>query len=533
MKKILIMLTSAFFILSCSQDDGLLPVKDNTGNSSELSVTEAQLKFAKLLSQAASNSLEVRSFLKKEALAQFDNDYDIFYPFVKNKIVSGNQSFREVLLSYSKEKNELTEIEQSLPLLNILIPDLSLFWNFNAASWNEHDEELAILCRNDKDNTLYENGENIGNLPIGEIPGFPCLVVKNSERMKVAGINTRSGEATYEFVSDAFDGANKVQTRLSDTETDLEATVDLDSYVNKDVVATAVKAWQEFKDVPNAYQRDYIYYGIDKTNMPGTLNKNIREELYRFRINANAFGNIVDADDDPKLEGYTQEKRYLSNEEILQKIWTDGKLEFCIKSYISSDNGKSIMEHTLIFSVKAEEVFSIEKVNVHHKNSKMFRHSKNTYTVDIDNLRSKWIYPRKINPNTNNQVFILPWDLYDRSLSFVLFVEELDSGQTIERTKTILNDFANKADFSIKEKEDANGEKLVSKLGYGFSYVNSHTNSFKVTSTVNTDELGSLFFLFYDPIIRAESNNAYKLYNVSSGNVTATILPMDLSTAEK
>ena len=33
---------------------------------------------------------------------------------------------------------------------------------------------------------------------------------------------------------------------------------------------------------------------------------------------------------------------------------------------------------------------------------------------------------------------------------------------------------------------------------------------------------------FYDPIIRAESNNTYKLYDVSSGDVTATILPINL-----
>ena len=96
---------------------------------------DAQLKFAKLLSQAASSNVEVRSFLKKEALAQFDNDYDIFYPMIKDKKVFGDQSFRDVLLSYCKEANELSEIEQSLPLLNIMIPDLSLFWDFNAATW--------------------------------------------------------------------------------------------------------------------------------------------------------------------------------------------------------------------------------------------------------------------------------------------------------------------------------------------------------------------------------------------------------------
>ncbi|WP_044534258.1 hypothetical protein, partial [Bacteroides intestinalis] len=44
----------------------------------------------------------------------------------------------------------------------------------------------------------------------------------------------------------------------------------------------------------NAYQRDYIYYGITKENKPGTLNRYIREKLYRFRIAANAYSAIND-----------------------------------------------------------------------------------------------------------------------------------------------------------------------------------------------------------------------------------------------
>ena len=121
------------------------------------------------MSKAVSNSLDVRKFLKAEAVAQFDNDYDIFYPLVKNKIVYDNQSLRDILLSYCKDENELVQIEQSLPLLNILVPDLSLFWDFNAEKWNVDDKEVSVICRDDKDNTLYENGENIGKMTTGDI----------------------------------------------------------------------------------------------------------------------------------------------------------------------------------------------------------------------------------------------------------------------------------------------------------------------------------------------------------------------------
>lgn len=455
------MLASAFFMFSCSQEEEVLSINENTSNSPVSATADAQLRFAKLLSQAASSNIEIRNFLKKEALVQFDNDYDIFYPLIKNKKVSGDQSFRDVLLSYCKEENELTQIEQSLPLLNIMIPDLSLFWDFNATKWNTSDKEIAVLCRDDENNTLYENGENIGNMATGDIPGFPCIVVKNNERMKVANVNTRSGEATYEFISDAFDGSKKVQTRHSDFDNDLEVTEDLNKYVSKDVVATSLNAWKEFKNVPKASQRDYIYYGINKTNTPGTLNRNIREKLYRFRISANAFGRIADADGDPRLQNLTQAKRYLSNEEILRSIWTDGNFEFRFKSYIAGETSKDAMEHKFVFSVNPRKVFSIEKVHIHHKNSTAFRHSKNFYSVDINNLRSKWIYPEDLDRNADNQIFTLPWDLYNKALSIHIYVEEFDLSETIEKTITIVNEFTNKADFSLEGGGSIGGKEEV------------------------------------------------------------------------
>ncbi|KAB5094055.1 hypothetical protein GAC71_08410, partial [Bacteroides thetaiotaomicron] len=247
-----------------------------------------------------------------------------------------------------------------------------------------------------------------------------------------------------------------------------------------------------------------------------------------FRISATAFGRIADADGDQRLQDLTQTKRYFSNEEILQNIWTDGNFEFRFKSYIAGETNKDAMEHLLTFSVKAKDVFSIEKIHLHHKNGTAFRQSKNFYSVDINNLRSKWIYPEKLEPNKDNQVFTLPWDLYNKALSIHMYVEEFDVDQTIEKTITVVNEFTNKADFSIEGGGSIDSAKLSAKLGYGFSHTNTTTSSTKVTTTVGSDELGALSFFFYDPIIRAESNNTYKLYDVSSGDVTATILPINL-----
>lgn len=511
-----------------SQPDGS---QSKTIVQAPLDQVTAQKKFAKALSKAVSNSLDVRKFLKAEAVAQFDNDYDIFYPLVKNKIVYDKQSLRDILLSYCKDENELVQIEQSLPLLNILVPDLSLFWDFNAEKWNVDDKEVSVICRDDKDNTLYENGENIGKMTTGDIPDFPCLVVKNNERMKVSSVKTRSGEATYEFLSDAFDGSKrKLQTRHYEEDINLQPTEDLEAYVNGSEIMSSVKdAWNEFKNVPNAYQRDYIYYGITKENKPGTLNRYIREKLYRFRIAANAYSAINDPTQDPTLQDTQKNKGYLTNEEIIQKIWTDGNFEFHFKSYISGEDSKEAMEAKLTFTINPRDAFSLEKIHLKHKNSTAFRQSKNFYTVDAKNLRSKWIYPEKSDKNADDLVFTLPWDLYNKSLSIFMFVEEWDKGQTITQEKSVVSEFINKADFSIEGSGSIGKVSLSTKLGYGFSHTKTVSNKATIQTTVESDPLGTLYFQYNDPIIRDEINGTYKLYNVSSGSVVATLLPVDSS----
>ena len=536
MKKYFVSLFCIAAFCACTDQVNEFPsqpdrAQSKTINQAPLDQVTAQKKFAKALSKAVSNSLDVRKFLKAEAVAQFDNDYDIFYPLVKNKIVYDNQSLRDILLSYCKDENELVQIEQSLPLLNILVPDLSLFWDFNAEKWNVDDKEVSVICRDDKDNTLYENGENIGKMTTGDIPDFPCLVVKNNERMKVSSVKTRSGEATYEFLSDAFDGSKrKLQTRHYEEDINLQPTEDLEAYVNGSEIMSSVKdAWNEFKNVPNAYQRDYIYYGITKENKPGTLNRYIREKLYRFRIAANAYSAINDPTQDPTLQDTQKNKGYLTNEEIIQKIWTDGNFEFHFKSYISGEDSKEAMEAKLTFTINPRDAFSLEKIHLKHKNSTAFRQSKNFYTVDAKNLRSKWIYPEKSDKNADDLVFTLPWDLYNKSLSIFMFVEEWDKGQTITQEKSVVSEFINKADFSIEGSGSIGKVSLSTKLGYGFSHTKTVSNKATIQTTVESDPLGTLYFQYNDPIIRDEINGTYKLYNVSSGSVVATLLPVDSS----
>lgn len=74
---------------SCESNDSMgeeVAVK-NSVNESTLSEADAQKAFAKVLSVAVAKDGTLRSFLKNEAVRQYDKDYDVFYPFVKDEIV--------------------------------------------------------------------------------------------------------------------------------------------------------------------------------------------------------------------------------------------------------------------------------------------------------------------------------------------------------------------------------------------------------------------------------------------------------------
>ena len=62
-----------------------------------------QKSFAKILSKLVSSEESVRYFIKEEALLQFDRDYDVFYHYVKNKMMKGDTTFRDFLLLHCPE----------------------------------------------------------------------------------------------------------------------------------------------------------------------------------------------------------------------------------------------------------------------------------------------------------------------------------------------------------------------------------------------------------------------------------------------
>ncbi len=213
MKKILLILLVLGVSQSCKREvspsvDEILMEK----NLPSLAAEEAKSEFSRILSRAIYNEVELRRFIKKNALEMFDNDYDVFYHFVKDETVANGKTFRDILLQYSDQESSLIQIENTLPLLTIYVPDMSAFGGFNAQSWDVEDPDITVTPRNVEDKQIfYANGEEGVALDPNEIPGFPVLVIKTNEKLKIReGISRMAAgrvlnKSSYEFLDEAYD----------------------------------------------------------------------------------------------------------------------------------------------------------------------------------------------------------------------------------------------------------------------------------------------------------------------------------------
>ena len=86
--------------------------------SQTMTEEEALESFAKILSKAVATNESIREFIKVKAIEQFDLDYDVFYPFVKDDVLSSGITFRNALLDVCEDPEELSQIESVCPKLN-------------------------------------------------------------------------------------------------------------------------------------------------------------------------------------------------------------------------------------------------------------------------------------------------------------------------------------------------------------------------------------------------------------------------------
>lgn len=308
LKTIIQTTTIALICLSTISCEKEVPIKGDSISEPTAETESSSLDdFTVILSKAVANDKDLRDFIKVESLKQFDKDYDVFYPFVKNERLSSGISFREALLKYTTE-DKLEQIESNCPLLNIFVPDWSWINGYSADSWDTNDDFVTVSRKDDGDkHVIYYNGSVYDTVETDGFPSYPVLIVKNNGRLRVSNARTRSSEATYEFTHKEFDNTN-IQTRANRKwhydPVLMPVTGSSDFVPESAIDPLLIKAYSEFEDksIDGACQRDYVYYGMSKSNTDhGVYRGYIREQLYRFKISKGAYGFIADQNDDPKL----------------------------------------------------------------------------------------------------------------------------------------------------------------------------------------------------------------------------------------
>ena len=514
---------------SCSKDDEFrsedsqMPESKTIENKDGLDKETYFTDFAEVLSKATYERKDVREFLKAEALKQFDKNYDILYYLVKDEEINGT-SFRDILMSYSSS-DFIESIEANVPLLNILTPEIAVF-DVNPEDLDTADKEIPIAVSKQNETLLFLNGKKEVSLEKGEIPDFHLFVVNENSRVIVPSNDTRSLKSNLKksitFKSPNFDRSlddSKIATTRSiavSKNTPGEKAISAYNYFNKD----------DGSDYQIAFQRDYIYYGITPENKSGSLNRSVSEYIGFLEINPRTYFKISDqigtnsTNDDPYIKETetTQKKRELSEDELLDRMWTKGAYDFRFEIVTSTNQHPQIV----YIPLKPNEIWNF---NIKHdrEHATMFRHSKNTYKIDPNKFTSKTVYLGA------NKISFGKWDLSEESIyRYVNILEEDESVEktytnTYESTRVHTNKFNGdvKLELGLGESDKISG-------GASGEVTNSNTIRENRTVTIirkeKSDELGSIRIYFYDPIIRKKyksiMSERYIMHTYNTGHVT-------------
>lgn len=512
---------------------------------------DALANFSIAISKAACQHLEVRELIRNEALKKFDNDYDVLYQNVKNQEISGLGTFRDVLISYMSSEDVMTTIENLLPSLTIYVSDATWFdpSGFCADNWDPRDCRLAVTYKNANGvcKELFSNGYDLGGIEDGTIPGGPVLIVKKNERIETS-TPTKSGEVTYTFIDDAFNGGLSAETkggRYSGNYTTswIEGQ---DPEDNSDVISASalnllnpdiIIAYNLFKNHSYALQNDYIYYGMTPLSSKGALRTDVRSKIVRFKISPRAFNSLFDdpngsdmnyvdtLDTDDNGQGYEAEP---SVSTIYSRLWADGALEIRINTTVYGNNGNNTSLEEYSYNVSARDLFTVKDSSILKEQweATAFKwYITWRYSISARNettLEEKWYYPEN-SPN-------LPtWDLLDNS-AFYIIASEVDSGTetTISISNTTKKGKQTSSKISNEQTAEVGGLLGTIKNELGWSSSDEVTNTTTVTfSWKNGDDLmGKHLISYADKYIREQtSSGSYVVYSYGADKFIFTILP--------
>ncbi len=533
MRKLFLIFGIVGFLLSaCSNDDYFNEnANDVLKNNERISVLNAKDKekflvsFAGVLSKATYERKDVREFLKIESLKQFDKNYDVLYYLIKDEVVSG-ESFRDILISYSS-KETIEDIETNVPLLNILIPEI-MFFDVKPENLDTEDKEIPVVVSRDSETSLFLNGEKELSLQKGEIPDFHVFVVNENSRVvapvDIKGSLKSTGVKSIMFKSPNYDGSLKEQ----EESTTKSALVRRHLVGSKEILAYNHFNKDDGSIYQKAFQRDFIYYGITPENKSGNLNRSVSEYIRFIEVDPRTYFKIADQtgtgsnSDDPDIKDFTasQEKRELSKEELLDRMWTKGSYDFKFEIVTSTKQHPQIVYVPL----KPNELWNF---NIKHtrRHSTAFRRSKNYYKIDPNKFTSKRVYL------DYRQISFGKWNLSEESIYRYVNVMEEDESISKTSTSTYESTRVHTSKFNGEAKLSVGLGDVTASGGASAEVTNSNTikqsNTVTITRKELSDNLGSIKIFFYDPIIdgrrRRSRRRAYYVHTYNTGYVKFAI----------
>jgi hypothetical protein len=470
--------------------------------------------FAQILSAAVYNEPELRDYIKKEALAEFDMDHDVFYPFVKDEVVSGGKTFGDILDKYDTE-GVLEEIEAHEPLLNILVPDWSWVDEgcFSVKTWDTSLREVAVTydCTG-AEIPLYGKGQLLGSMKSGEFTSMPVLVVKRNERMVYNP--TKSGPVRYDFYDPVYDKSRQVETKGTwyDHVYDFDVALPSNTVHAMTLPEKVRAAYTQSRQNYNMKQRDHIYYNMTAVRDTGAVDFHYTEVLYRFRfVNSNIPGLTDDIHSD-SMSINTIQYNYgtsISEDALKQYGWLDGNFEI-----VYTVKAGEYQTRKPLPSLMVKDAFVVDKVHFQWYQDIFGTVTFRKYWVTQEELVPRWI-------TMNCELF--PWDLSSKPFSYLVEFEEKDSETTTTTSESETYSYAS----NINTSGDGSAYNVKVGFGAGSSSQVSRTVSVTITQKETNDDLGNAWVTFSDAVVLNISGTTpvaqLKTYN--TGSILFQVVP--------
>lgn len=527
MKKPIIFLLLFFISIlsSCTEEILISELKTDKIPDKEktvLSRQEAEKKFSEILSKATFNESELRTFLKNQALQRKDNDCNVFYPLTKNEIIAGNKSFKEILQQYASNDEVLNDIEKAAPLLNIFIPNLTLFdSNLSVENLNVKDTDIPIFNAG----KFYWNGMVIDSICEEDgqaLPIFHTFVINESHRRKIKNTTTRFSdiEIEYDFADEIYNPEIFKLKTLSTTRRTAQISYKKEvlpelldpnnNYVPiNEFPSETLEAFYK-SGAGNGVLRSMMYYNLDEIEDLNSddicLDYRVRDVIYRMKIDPSAYSYISNKNfQSPFIKNnrasYKGNRGVPSFNEIIRRLWSDGYYYFKI-NVINGNYNSQLMTIGLspqdLFSVTLKEQF---------KHKTWFRKRQYKWWITEGDLGSKWIYPHKLNIDTR----LCDWNPMRESYVRTIFISMAGVDATKKEIE-VPNTLLKKWGINIPITTSRTGEKSVNITSDWENQYTNNTTSRVPVYVIDKDkgmEINNYSFFGSTPIVSVRNNKVY------------------------